>query len=187
MDKNVAVLNRTFLEKSNTYLLAQLLLKSLTKFITFRKDDEMRRRTIDTHFRALLTLLIACVTLIVILTIRMAWTYTNQPEFCISCHEMKGQYRNWTHSSHRNWADCADCHMPRESIVTKLASKARDGVYHGLSHLFNKDPVLIRITKLGEDTVMNNCVRCHEDLVAGILHKGERRCWECHKGVAHGY
>ncbi|MEW6408759.1 MAG: cytochrome c nitrite reductase small subunit [Nitrospirota bacterium] len=121
------------------------------------------------------------------LAARKAWVYTNKPEFCVSCHVMKGEYQNWSHSAHRNWAGCNDCHLPQQSMVTELAGKTRDGIYHGYAYLLNKDSVLIRISKHGEDTVMGNCVKCHEPLVENILHNGERKCWECHRGVAHGY
>lgn len=149
----------------------------------------IRKKPLRMSYRVLLALVIAGVILIPLipLAVRGAWTYTNKPEFCISCHVMKGEYRNWTHSSHRNWAGCSDCHVPQESIVTKLAGKTRDGIYHGYAYLLNKDPVLIRISKHGGDAVMSNCVRCHEQLVASILHNGERKCWECHRGIAHGY
>ncbi len=160
-------------------------------YISNRKQimKVIRKRPLGIPSRIALAMIVAGVILIPLipLAVRGAWVYTNKPEFCVSCHTMKTEYQNWSHSAHRNWAACADCHLPHKSIVTKLAGKTRDGIYHGYAYLLSKDPVLIRISKHGGDTVMDNCVKCHERFVAGILHKGERKCWECHRGVPHGY
>ncbi|MEW6741058.1 MAG: cytochrome c nitrite reductase small subunit [Nitrospirota bacterium] len=149
----------------------------------------VRKKPLGMSSRILLAVVIAGIILIPLipLAVRGAWTYTNKPEFCVSCHMMKKEYQNWSHSAHRNWAVCGDCHLPQQSIITKLAGKARDGIYHGYAYALNKDPVLIRISKHGGDTVMSNCLRCHGQLVANIVHNGERKCWECHRGLPHGY
>ncbi|MBV6340580.1 cytochrome c nitrite reductase small subunit [Candidatus Magnetobacterium casense] len=120
------------------------------------------------------------------LAVRSAWVYSSQSEFCISCHTMKKEYQNWTHSVHRSGAGCGDCHLPQQSIVTKLAGKTRDGIYHSYAYFFDAAPDPIRISKHGQDTIKKNCVRCHTLMLANI-HTNDRKCWECHRRVFHGY
>lgn len=149
----------------------------------------IKKKPFDRKAKILLAAIIGAIFIIPFfpLATKKAWVYTNKPEFCISCHTMEKEYRNWTHSSHRNWAGCSDCHVPHNGIMMAAAGKTRDGINHGYAYLLNKDPVLIRISKHGGDTVMSNCLRCHEQLVANIVHEGDRKCWECHRGIAHGY
>ncbi len=151
--------------------------------------EVIRKKPLGIPSKILLLMVVAGVIIIPLLPlgVKGAWTYTNKPEFCISCHTMKTEYQNWSHSAHRNWAGCGDCHLPQQSVVTKLAAKTRDGIYHGYAYVLNEDPALIRISKHGGDTVIGNCLRCHEQLVASIIHKGDRKCWECHRGIPHGY
>ncbi|MBZ0155756.1 MAG: cytochrome c nitrite reductase small subunit [Alphaproteobacteria bacterium] len=115
-----------------------------------------------------------------------AWTHTNKPEFCISCHTMEREYRNWSHSGHRNWAGCGDCHVPQQNVVAKVAGKARDGINHGYAFLSDRIPDPIRISKHAESTVMENCIRCHGEMVAKIK-PDQRKCWDCHRNLPHGY
>jgi len=108
----------------------------------------------------------------------------DSPEFCINCHIMNGEYTGWSHSAHRSWATCADCHIPQESIVTKVAGKARNGLFHGYALVFHSYPDPIRIKRLNAVVVRNNCVRCHFHMVAGI-HETGGNCWNCHRGISH--
>lgn len=147
----------------------------------------VRRKKLGRGSKTLLALITAAVIFLplVPLGIRGAWIYTNRPEFCVSCHTMKTEYRNWSHSAHRRWAGCGDCHVPQQSIVTKTAGKMRDGIYHGYAYAFDMTPDPVRISMHGQATVMGNCLRCHKELVAGI-HKDNRKCWDCHRGLPHG-
>src|SRR4030067_3833451 len=146
----------------------------------------IRKKPLGIPSKILLLMVVAGVIIIPLLPlgVKGAWTYTNKPEFCISCHMMKKEYQDWSHSAHRNWAGCGDCHLPQQSVVTKFAGKTRDGLYHGYAYIFKKDS-FIRISKHGEETVMDNCLRCHEQLVENI-HITDRKCWECHRGLPHG-
>lgn len=149
--------------------------------------EVIKKKPIGRSYKILLFLIIAGAILIplVPLAVRGSWVYTGSPEFCVSCHMMKAEYSNWSHSAHRNWAGCGDCHLPQQSVVTKFTGKTRDGLYHGYAYVFKKDS-LIRISKHGNETVMDNCIRCHEQLIANIQKSG-RKCWECHRGLPHGY
>ncbi len=111
---------------------------------------------------------------------------TGPSEFCVSCHTMKSQYRNWSHSAHRNWAGCSDCHVPQESVAAKLVAKTRDGISHVYAYTIGGVPDPIRLKPRSRKTVMNNCIRCHGQLVEKISLDG-RKCWDCHRGTPHGY
>lgn len=120
------------------------------------------------------------------ITVRGSAFFNDSAEFCITCHQMNQIYQNWSHSSHRNWAVCADCHVSQKSLVTKLAGKVRDGLNHGYPYLLDSAPDPIRIKKHGALTAMENCLRCHGELVSNFP-AHDRKCWECHRGEPHGY
>ncbi|MBI5853677.1 MAG: NapC/NirT family cytochrome c [Nitrospirae bacterium] len=120
------------------------------------------------------------------ITVRGSAFFNDSAEFCINCHQMNQIYQNWSHSSHRNWAVCADCHVSQKSLVTKLAGKVRDGLNHGYPYLLDSAPDPIRIKKHGALTAMENCLRCHGELVSNFP-SHDRKCWECHRGEPHGY
>lgn len=120
------------------------------------------------------------------LTFKGSILLNDKSEFCIMCHTMQREYNNWSHSAHRGNAACSDCHVPQQTVVTKLAGKLRDGLNHGYAYAFKKIPDPIRIKRHGSETVMQNCIRCHSQLVEKI-NKGDRKCWECHRGLPHGY
>ncbi len=120
------------------------------------------------------------------LAVKGSTLLNDTPEFCVSCHQMKKDYQNWSHSAHRNWAVCADCHVSQRSVVTKLAGKVRDGLNHGYAYVFDSAPDPIRIKRHAAETVMENCLRCHGELVSKFPDHG-RKCWDCHRGMPHGY
>ena len=50
-------------------------------------------------------------------------------------------------------------------------------------------PDLIRAKPATDQILQGNCVRCHEDTVDAIMagvQPFDRRCWDCHRDVAHG-
>ncbi|MBK6766619.1 MAG: cytochrome c nitrite reductase small subunit [bacterium] len=115
-----------------------------------------------------------------------AYSYLqDDPKACMNCHVMKDAYDGWRVSSHRN-VTCNECHTPNE-FVGKYATKMEHGVRHSYVFTFG-DPQLMRLKESGEDIVTNNCVACHQTLVNATLpdHQNERRCIQCHAGVAHG-
>ncbi len=71
-------------------------------------------------------------------TINTVFHYTNEMEFCTSCHSMKvnlEEYKETIHFNNRTGvqATCADCHVPK-SFLPKLGAKiyAAKDVYHWL-------------------------------------------------------
>lgn len=121
---------------------------------------------------------------------------SDEPETCINCHIMVPQYSTWKHSSHREVANCNDCHVPHNNVVNKYYFKAKDGLRHASVFTMRNEPQVIFIKEEGADVVHQNCIRCHTDqinhpkLVADVqnhqAHMEDRKCWDCHREVPHG-
>jgi cytochrome c nitrite reductase small subunit len=121
---------------------------------------------------------------------------SDKPETCINCHVMNEQYTSWRHSSHREWANCNDCHVPHDYMVRKYFFKAMDGMRHSTIFTMRAEPQVIRIREPGKKVVLENCIRCHQKLVGNvdlaglnpeaIGHGAGKFCWECHREVPHG-
>lgn len=120
---------------------------------------------------------------------------SDDPTTCVNCHIMAPQYATWNHSSHREWTNCNDCHVPHNNIFNKYYFKAKDGLRHATMFTLRKEPQVIFIKEEGKEVVHNNCVRCHSNLleldqkltVKNFSHnRTDRKCWECHREVPHG-
>jgi cytochrome c nitrite reductase small subunit len=131
------------------------------------------------------------------LYVSMALSYlSDQPETCTNCHIMAPQYATWSHSSHRSWTNCNDCHVPHNNVLNKYYFKAKDGLRHATIFTLRKEPQVIFIKDAGKKAVQDNCIRCHGSLITDsklltrtpVYHQQrlERRCWECHQEVPHG-
>ena len=114
---------------------------------------------------------------------------------CANCHVMLSAYNTWEQSSHRENAQCVDCHIPHQNLVKKYVAKASDGARHAYVFSTNSYPEVIRTTASARTTIQDNCVRCHENLLlASPAHnsdllsdgKNNRYCWQCHRTVPHG-
>lgn len=121
---------------------------------------------------------------------------SDNPKTCVNCHIMAPQYATWMHSSHREWANCNDCHVPHNNIFNTYFFKAKDGLRHATVFTMRGEPQVIRIKEEGHKAVQQNCIRCHTDLITdskmNTIHsefqdnRTERTCWECHTEVPHG-
>jgi len=120
----------------------------------------------------------------------------DNPETCINCHIMAPQYSTWSHSAHRNYATCNDCHVPHNNVLNMYYFKAKDGMRHATMFTLRAEPQVIQIKDAGKWAVQSNCIRCHEKLFADAtttsvnemteeVRKG-RLCWECHRETPHG-
>ena len=87
---------------------------------------------------------------------------SDKPETCMNCHIMAPQYATWSHSSHREKANCNDCHVPHNNIFNKYFFKAKDGLRHATIFTLRAEPQVIFIREAGIKVVKDNCVRCHE-------------------------
>ncbi len=121
---------------------------------------------------------------------------SDKPETCTNCHIMAPQYATWAHSSHREWTNCNDCHVPHNNIVNSYYFKAKDGLRHATVFTLRNEPQVIFIKEEGSKAVHQNCIRCHSELLLDPklqkdveghnIHRTDRKCWECHREVPHG-
>lgn len=121
---------------------------------------------------------------------------SDSPETCVNCHIMAPQYATWQHSSHREVANCNDCHVPHDNIFRTYYFKAMDGARHATMFTLRLEPQNIFIKEAGINVVQENCVRCHSNLITdsklltqtSVFHDKfmDRLCWDCHREVPHG-
>lgn len=121
---------------------------------------------------------------------------SDNPQACVNCHIMQPQYITWTHSSHRETANCNDCHVPHNNVLNKYFFKAKDGLYHASVYTVRAEPEVIRARPPSIEVIQNNCIRCHQDQVTDAktaafisdhqANRTDRTCWECHRDVPHG-
>jgi len=123
-----------------------------------------------------------------------AYSYlSDNPKTCVNCHVMTPQFATWTHSSHREVANCNDCHVPQTNFFSHYYFKGKDGLRHATIFTLRKEPQVIFIKEAGIEVVQNNCIRCHSHLfdikevsVYQKNHRSDRLCWECHRETPHG-
>lgn len=121
---------------------------------------------------------------------------SDDPKTCVNCHIMAPEYATWQHSSHREHANCNDCHVPHNNVLNKYFFKAKDGLRHAAIFTARLEPQTIFIKEAGKEVVQDNCIRCHVKLIADAKllvqtdkfygHFQDRQCWECHREVPHG-
>ena len=120
----------------------------------------------------------------------------DDPSACVNCHIMTPYYATWSHSSHGRDATCNDCHVPHQNLALKYGFKAMDGLKHTayfVTHAERQAPMAETLTG---QVVMDNCIRCHEQLNTEFVKtgrmsymqqqaKGGKVCWDCHRNVPH--
>ena len=123
---------------------------------------------------------------------------SSDPKVCINCHTMNTHYATWQHSSHRNRANCVECHLPRDSFSNKMLAKSRDGFKHSVAMTLRSYGFTIRATEDAAERIQANCIRCHQEIVSQMAINSslyqdsngassvDRRCWDCHRDVPHG-
>jgi cytochrome c nitrite reductase small subunit len=156
----------------------------------FRPPDEWR-------FPVIIVLGIFVGLFLYVFYISNAHSYlSDKPETCVNCHIMAPQFATWSHSAHREFAHCNDCHVPQDNFFRKYYFKAMDGLRHATIFTLRKEPQVIFIKSAGKKAVQENCVRCHSNLVSpdklltqmpGFHSNRESRsCIECHIETPHG-
>ena len=117
---------------------------------------------------------------------------STDPRACVNCHVMNPQYDGWLKSGHRHAATCVECHLPHAGIA-KWVAKADHGFRHSAAFTLQNFKEPIEITPADRLLVLDNCIRCHGDLVQAI-HPGPRDpdrpdepadCLRCHQGAGH--
>ncbi len=121
---------------------------------------------------------------------------SDEPRTCVNCHIMAPQYATWNHSSHREWTNCNDCHVPHNNMANHYFFKAKDGMRHSYMFTFRLEPQVIFIKQAGKEVVDQNCRRCHEELISDTklttmrpdIHRNieDRYCTDCHRETPHG-
>lgn len=121
---------------------------------------------------------------------------SDDPLACVNCHVMTPVYNSWMHSSHREWANCNDCHVPHNNVFNKYYFKAKDGLFHASVFTLRAEPEVMFMRDESAEVVQNNCIRCHVQQVTQTKFDGwiedhtenrtERKCWSCHQEVPHG-
>lgn len=115
---------------------------------------------------------------------------SSDPRACINCHVMNDTYDAWLKSGHRHVALCVDCHLPHSGLA-KWIAKADEGFRHSTAFTLQNFKEPLEITPHDRKIVLNNCVRCHADVVqATHLEKAqgeiELDCLRCHSTAGHG-
>jgi cytochrome c nitrite reductase small subunit len=111
------------------------------------------------------------------------------PSTCNNCHVMDSQYENWYHAAHEKAATCAECHLPHDNVVHYWVAKTQTGMHDVFVFSTGAAPQMIRAKASTDKIIQDNCVRCHNDTVENIMagvQTFDRRCWDCHRAVAHG-
>ncbi len=141
-----------------------------------------------------------------------ALTYTNEMEFCTSCHSMKINLEEYKKTPHYKSASgvratCSDCHVPKP-FVPKMIAKvmAAKDVYHEIIGTIDTPEkyekyrwkMASRVWAKMRANDSRECRSCHawdsmdlsaQDRIARKKHgraqeKG-KTCIDCHKGIAH--
>lgn len=126
---------------------------------------------------------------------------SNDPKACVNCHVMRDQYDGWLKSPHHAHATCNDCHVPHD-LIGKYYTKAEHGYRHSKGFTLQDFHEPIRMKESSRNVVIDNCVRCHEQIVSDLKTRwtsgsglpggshdvmaGVLDCLHCHASVAHG-
>ena len=128
---------------------------------------------------------------------RMFSYLSDDPKVCINCHTMNTHYATWQHSSHREKANCVDCHLPKDAFFDKMLAKSKDGFNHSVSMTTGSYGYNLQASADASRRIQDNCIYCHEEAVSQMLENDKlyetteaetngRPCWDCHREVPHG-
>jgi cytochrome c-type protein NapC len=142
----------------------------------------------------------------------MGLAYTNEMEFCTSCHSMKvnlEEYKETVHYKNASGvqATCSDCHVPKPFIPKMIAKViAAKDVYHEImgtidtreKYEAHRWDMANRVWDKMRATNSRECRSCHEfanmdlseqDRSARKRHPKAmdegKACIDCHAGIAH--
>ncbi len=116
--------------------------------------------------------------------------FSSDPRACVNCHIMRDEYESWQRASHHAHATCVDCHLPHSGLA-KWVAKAENGFWHSTHFTLQDFAEPIRIHSKNARILQENCLACHQDLVADLVNHGEfgdgsTSCVHCHAAVGHG-
>ncbi len=110
---------------------------------------------------------------------------TNERAFCASCHVMLPASVSNKSSLHADLA-CNECHLPHNSTVNYLFTKAKLGITDIYLNATGNYDLPIMSTADMKAIINENCVRCHRMTnknVAVMMAKDS--CVSCHRNVPH--
>lgn len=114
--------------------------------------------------------------------------FSSEPEACVNCHVMRDQFESWSHSTHRNWAVCNDCHTPHD-FVGKWTTKALNGWNHSVAFTLGNFPEPIFINERNRRIAIESCLDCHRTVVSQMRadrhNPHDLACTSCHGNVGH--
>ena len=108
---------------------------------------------------------------------------SESPQFCAGCHVMEAEFEAWSHAGAHRRKLCVECHLPNENQMAHYVWKSIDGMKDVGFFFSGQVPERIMLTSHGAEVLQRNCVRCHEQTV--MLISTERKCWSCHRRIAH--
>ncbi|MES9851456.1 MAG: NapC/NirT family cytochrome c [Candidatus Thiodiazotropha sp. L084R] len=142
----------------------------------------------------------------------MGMSYTNEMEFCTSCHSMKVNLEEFKETLHYKnasgvQATCADCHVPKPFIPKMIAKvMAAKDVYHEImgtidtkeKYEAHRWDMANRVWEKMRASNSRECRSCHdyENMDLSEQDRSARKrhpkaldegkaCIDCHAGVAH--
>lgn len=138
--------------------------------------------------------------------------YTNKMEFCVSCHSMQVNLKEYKETPHYKNASgvratCADCHVPK-AFGPKMVAKVlayKDVLHELLGTIDTKEKyeahrweMAVRVWDKMKQSDSRECRTCHslDSMDLSEQDKSARRrhgraedegktCIDCHKGIAH--
>lgn len=110
---------------------------------------------------------------------------SDQPTFCVSCHEMQPYYDAWEEGAHAG-VSCVECHVDA-GLAERVSHKAV-ALGEVWAHV-TSDPTF----PMAEPASIpdQRCLACHESIEADIAgrshaeHAGGRACVQCHPTAGH--
>ena len=133
---------------------------------------------------------------------------TGDAQFCGTCHSMQVFVSSYTQDAHGGnnrlgvTADCVDCHLPHDGLISHIITKIRFGINDVWHEFFTNTDEIDWVSRLEnrENYVFDSgCLQCHqvmENAGRGIAkaetgHQGFvfgasiQSCVSCHEHVGH--
>lgn len=121
----------------------------------------------------------------IVLSGAFAWglNYTDQRQFCASCHLMQEAARTQKMGMHANLT-CNECHAPH-ALLAKIPFKAVSGAEDIIGNIQGKD-LPIPPSQRQRDVINRNCIACHGPVNVTVASMSVKPyCTDCHRSVAH--
>lgn len=114
---------------------------------------------------------------------------TSGEKFCVSCHEMDPMvmaYKDDTHGGKGELgasARCVDCHLPHDTLVNYIFTKAKNGVAEvGIHFLGNPDEIDWQDKLKHREAYVydDGCLKCHGNILEDTLSSPSKQAKKMH-------